>query len=162
MIILLRSSNYQRRSKREMSAPTALFNQLVINLSNMRCYNLSNDYTIRDFECGSPDATSSTISLIYSLSYKHPELLRQQIEDKSIFDYLMMYAREHLKDDYSDYLSDMSIEDEGLSNIDDYILTTWWNMNENPSDYYQGNGCYDEYGMCGIQLRRLLKNCQNN
>jgi hypothetical protein len=128
-----------------------LYKNLLLNLELISNY----DYSFNELnngESGFPDASYSTIALIYSLIKKNNKLLEIQIDENNLFSYLIKYVRLYLKSRYDDYVLDHK------SNItlDDYKLNKWINIKEKSSDYYYSNDAYNLYGITGIQLRKLL------
>ena len=128
-----------------------LYKNLVLNLNLMTDY----DYTMdekKNGESGSPDASYSSIALLYAIIKKNDELLELKINENNLFSYLITYARMYLNSDYNNYIQDHKLN----ITLDDYILKIWINIEKNHMEYYYSNGAYDLYGIAGIQLRKLL------
>lgn len=107
---------------------------------------------------GSLNAFDATIHLMNALVHSNPELLRVDIQGKTLDEALMPYVRTHVHDECRDYCSDEEVS----MSVDEYIEVVWLidDSNDLPSNYYYGNGCYDMCGITSILLKHLFKSAR--
>lgn len=108
-------------------------------------------------EEGVPNEIELTILLLYKLVINNNYLINKKIENKTLYDYLLILAKFYANDDYNDYCNDFTNYTESII---DYIINIWMN-NITVNDFYQGNNCYEILGIVQIKLKKMIMICSN-
>jgi|SaaInlStandDraft_5_1057022.scaffolds.fasta_scaffold00985_17 hypothetical protein len=102
-------------------------------------------------DIGVPNALDTSTLLLYKLLIDNKELFDLEIDNKLLIDYLFDLSKYYSKDYYNDYCCDNN----HIGTINDFILNIWMNTTTE-MDFYEGNGCYDIYGIIQIKLKKIL------
>lgn len=102
-------------------------------------------------DIGVPNVLYTSTLLLYKLLINNKELFVLEINNKLLIDYLFDLSKYYSKDEYNDYCNDNNY----TGTLNDFILNIWMN-NINVSEFYEGNGCYDLFGIIKIKLKKII------
>lgn len=123
-----------------------LYKNLILNLDEINNY----DFNYKDNEPGNPNASTSTIALIYALVKKNKNLIN--VNSDKLFECLINCAKNNLI-----LYDEDCVDNNGSISINEHKLNDWDDIKKSNMNYYYSNDAYDLGGVSNNQIKELLK-----